>query len=216
MTDARRVSGAADQADTRPAHLVSTTRLEAFSDGVLAIAITLLILEIKVPDSEHGRLWHDLGRLWPSYGGFVISFLTIGVMWANHHRLFGELEFLDHGLLYKNLFLLGAISFIPFPTALMARYVQDGGDNASAAVGLYGLTMIAISLGYLLLWAHVHRHPELLKSQNSAIRPVVEAQRSAIAMGVYVAATILCFFSPTATLVIFAGIVAAYAFNKSQ
>ena len=112
---------------------IPKNRLEAFSDGVLAIAIILLILEIKVPESEHGRLWHDLGQLWPSCAAYALSFLTIGIMWVNHHYLFELVDRVDHTLIYANLGLLASISFLPFPTSVMADYLREGGSNGGDA-----------------------------------------------------------------------------------
>ncbi len=107
-----------------------TTRLEAFSDGVFAIAITLLILEIKVPagpeTQDHG-LWRALLERWPSYVGYVISFATIGIMWVNHHALFKYIRRVDRALLLANLLLLMTISFLPYPTAVLAEHLSDAG-----------------------------------------------------------------------------------------
>ena len=99
-----------------------TGRLEAFSDGVFAIAITLLILEIGVPHvPADGSLWRALRELWPSYLSYAISFVIIGVMWINHHNLFRDIARVDHYLLVLNLLLLMSISFLPFPTAVVAN-----------------------------------------------------------------------------------------------
>src|SRR6266542_3131923 len=98
-------------------------RLEAFSDGVFAIAITLLVLEIRVPPAaeleDPARLIAALGALWPSYLGYVVSFVTIGIMWANHHNLFRLVAQVDHGLILANLLLLLGAGFVPFPMALL-------------------------------------------------------------------------------------------------
>src|SRR4029079_13892081 len=105
-----------------------TTRLEAFSDGVFAIAITLLILEIKVPagpeTQEHG-LWRALLERWPSYVGYVISFATIGIMWVNHHALFKYISRVDRALLLATLLLLMTVSSLPYPTAVLAEHLPD-------------------------------------------------------------------------------------------
>ena len=103
----------------------STQRLEAFSDGVFAIAITLLILDVRVPRDlpETTRLIDALLANWPSYFAFLTSFATIGIMWVNHHRLFGCIARADHGLLIWNGLLLLGITFVPFPTALIAEYI---------------------------------------------------------------------------------------------
>src|SRR4051812_39313370 len=99
---------------------MSTNRLEAFSDGVFAIAITLLVLEIHVPKPGHGgSLGHELAAQWPSYAAFVISFLTIGIIWINHHAMVRRLRVADPSILIWNLLLLMTVSVLPFTTALM-------------------------------------------------------------------------------------------------
>src|SRR5919108_1729971 len=110
-----------------------TARLEAFSDGVFAIAITLLVLEIRLPEGE-GPLWNVLGELWPSYLAYVLSFVTIGIMWANHHAIFRLIARASHGLIVANLFLLMTIAFLPFPTGVLAEHLPHAGiDQRSAA-----------------------------------------------------------------------------------
>ena len=131
-----------------------TTRLEAFSDGVFAIAITLLILEIKVPagpeTQEHG-LWRALLERWPSYVGSVISFATIGIMWVNHHALFKYIRRVDRALLLANLLLLMTISFLPYPTAVLAEHLPDADSRTPAAV-FYGGTLVVIAISFNVLW----------------------------------------------------------------
>ena len=131
-----------------------TTRLEAFSDGVFAIAITLLILEIKVPEGpevhDHG-LWRALLDRWPSYVGYVISFVTIGIMWVNHHALFKYIRRVDRPLLLANLFLLMTISFLPYPTAVLAEHLPDVDARTTAAV-FYGGTLVVIAVAFNMLW----------------------------------------------------------------
>ena len=101
-------------------------RLEAFSDGVFAIAITLLVLEIVVPHVEEpGELGQALLDLWPSYLAYATSFLTIGIMWINHHTVFRQLGEVDHRFLFINLGLLMCISFVPFPTTLLADLLDQ-------------------------------------------------------------------------------------------
>ena len=110
-----------------PEEHANTIRLEAFSDGVFAIAITVLVLEIGVPHvAARESLPQALRHLWPSYFGYAVSFLTIGVMWINHHAMFKDIDRQDHVLLVLNLLLLMCISFLPFPTAVVAAYVRDG------------------------------------------------------------------------------------------
>src|ERR1700759_5013114 len=105
------------------------SRVEAFSDAVIAIAITLLVLEIDVPAGADGTLWHDLTHQWPSYAASLVSFFVIGILWTNHHGLFEHLKKVDHGVLYLNLLVLATIAFLPFPTALLAEHLRTGNDE---------------------------------------------------------------------------------------
>ena len=133
-----------------------TTRVEAFSDGVFAIAITLLILEIvvKVPHgvADAGRLRADLAHLWPSYVAFFSSFATIGVMWLNHHRLFTLIDRCDDGLIALNLLLLLGVTWVPFPTALLAEYLVGPGQRIGGVV--YGASFFVIAIIYNLMWRY--------------------------------------------------------------
>src|SRR4051795_5303567 len=116
---------------------MTTNRLEAFSDGVFAIAITLLVLEIHVPeDPEHG-LARALLHQWPSYASYVVSFFVIGVIWINHHAVFEHLARADRPLMGLNLFLLLWIVLIPWSTDLMATYMREGGEGERVAALVY-------------------------------------------------------------------------------
>src|ERR1041385_9184169 len=103
-----------------------TARLEAFSDGVYAIAITLLVLDLKVPMVQDGKLASALLHQWPMYFAFLISFAFIGIMWVNHHRLFNHIRRCDNRLLFLNLLLLLGVTVVPFPTALLAAHLKGG------------------------------------------------------------------------------------------
>jgi uncharacterized membrane protein len=134
-----------------------TSRIEAFSDGVFAIAITLLILEIKVPHRDQGSLVAGLLHQWPSYVAFLLSFAYIGVMWINHHRMFTHIKRFDDVLLVLNLLLLLGVSVVPFPTAVLAEHL-DTPDQRTAAV-VYNATFIAIAILFNILWRYaVARH----------------------------------------------------------
>ena len=115
---------------------VTKNRLEAFSDGVFAIAITLLVIELHTPEvGEGGSLAAALWAQWPSYVAYLVSFLTIGVIWLNHHRVFTQVALVDGPLLVLNLVVLLWTALIPFPTAVVARYLGQGGEHAETAVG---------------------------------------------------------------------------------
>lgn len=133
-----------------------TARIEAFSDGVFAIAITLLILEIKVPSPASGDLPRQLLRQWPSYFAFVISFAFVGIMWINHHRLFTHIKHSNNVLLFLNLLLLLGVTAVPFPTAVLAQYF-GGRDQRTAAI-LYHATYFAIAIFFNVLWQYASRH----------------------------------------------------------
>jgi len=109
-----------------------TARIEAFSDGVFAIAITLLILEIKIPGVGTGDLSRQLLRQWPSYIAFVISFAFIGIMWINHHRLFTHIKRSNNALLFLNLLLLLGVCAVPFPTAVLAQHFGQSEQRTAA------------------------------------------------------------------------------------
>jgi uncharacterized membrane protein len=135
-----------------------TGRIEAFSDGVFAIAITLLIIEIGVPHLEEEppgtTLPQALVGLWPSYLAYVISFLQIGVIWANHHNRFRFIERSDHGLLFLNILFLMCVAFIPFSTALLAEYLDGSGAERETAGVIYAGTLAVTAIFFTLLWLY--------------------------------------------------------------
>jgi TMEM175 potassium channel family protein len=140
--------------DRRGVELAETARLETFSDGVFAIAITLLVLEIKVPPTgEHGggNLVAALRALWPSYLGYAISFATLGIMWVNHHAMFRYIRKTNRTFLLINVFFLMAISFVPFPTAVLAEHLPDPAQRQAAAV-FYGAAFVLTAAGYNAVW----------------------------------------------------------------
>jgi uncharacterized membrane protein len=185
-----------------------TGRAEAFSDGVFAIAITLLVLSLKL--SGIGSVKDQLLTAWPQYFAYVVSFLTIGIMWMNHHTILAHVQRVDRPFLVINLLLLMGVVAIPFPTFLVAQHLNDGGPNARAAAATYGLVMIAISLGFAGLWIYVATHALAL---GAAVPP--EALRQSIpgfagGLIAYMVATLIgAFYSALAALIIF-GLLAVY------
>lgn len=140
-----------------------TARIEAFSDGVFAIAITLLVLEIKIPAHESVAvrgLTQSLVALWPSYLAFLTSFVTILVIWVQHHWIFTQVRRADHPLLYWNGLLLLVVTFIPFPTGLLAEYLLH--PEAKVAASLYTGNFLVISVVFHGLWRHVSKSGRLL------------------------------------------------------
>jgi uncharacterized membrane protein len=157
-----------------------TGRLEAFSDGVFAVAITLLILNIKIlPDDvlTRGNFWGEsgLGGQLPALVAFVTSFATIGIMWINHHRLFTHIKRTDTGLMLCNLLLLLVIVFIPYPTALVAQQYALNPDRHDAAL-LYSGTNVILAICFNLLWRYASYHNRLL-GKNVDTRAVVAISR---------------------------------------
>ena len=133
---------------------MNTSRTETFSDGVFAIAATLLVLELKVPQVEPGGLSVALLERWPSYATYVVSFLTIGIIWVNHHAVMDRIRNVNRRLLFMNLVFLMAVAAIPFPTALLADYLQVGHDERLAAA-VYGGTMAVMGVSLGAMWAYV-------------------------------------------------------------
>ena len=139
----------------------ATTRLEAFSDGVIAIAITLLVLEIDVPRAGPQTLRAALLAQWPSYLSYVASFLVIGIIWANHHHSFKYIRRTDHALRMINMLFLMSVAFIPFPTALLGEYLRQGQDARTAAA-VYSGTMLAMAILYNGFWRYGSGNPRLV------------------------------------------------------
>jgi uncharacterized membrane protein len=137
-----------------------TARLETFADGVFAIAITLLILEIAVPHVGAGEsLGAALADQWPSYAAYLVSFITIGIMWVNHHHMFTLIQRSTHSFLMLNVLFLMPIAALPWPTALVAEYIRDHSARPVATL-VYGGTMVAIAIMYNVVWRYaVHRGP---------------------------------------------------------
>jgi uncharacterized membrane protein len=141
---------------------VSKQRLESFSDGVFAIAITLLILTIAQPTNYHD-LVHDLVDRLPSFAAYVVSFSVIGIMWFNHHSMFGHLARADRGLVYLNLALLLTIAFLPYPTQIFGEALRQGSGAGVAAVA-YSITMAINACAWAALWLYASRRRRLLVS----------------------------------------------------
>lgn len=176
----------------------SPSRVEAFSDGVFAIAITLLILEIRVPHGDHD-LWAGLLALWPSYVAFLMSFAVILIMWVNHHELLRMVQGVNYPFLFANGFLLLTVTFIPFPTAVLAQNLAT--PDAKVAVAFYCATFVANALLWNVLFATMVRG-RLLRADvtDEAVAKV----RRAYYLGVlvYVAATGVTFIRPVLGLLL--------------
>jgi TMEM175 potassium channel family protein len=134
---------------------MDTGRLEAFSDGVFAVAITLLVLNLHVRGPGHGSLARQFGAGWPAYAALFVSFFVIGVIWVNHHTVFKQIGTVDRPLMGINLVLLLFVTVFPFPTATLATYLRAGGSDAHLAAAVYGLTVLGVALSFtgICAWA---------------------------------------------------------------
>ena len=197
--------------------MVSTSRLEAFSDGVLAIAITLLVIEIHAPEVGRGEtLAHALWQQWPSYVAYLVSFLTIGVIWLNHHRVFTQVIGVDGPLLVLNLNVLLWTGLIPFPTAVVAQHLRDGGEPARTAAALYCGVLLVMGLAFGALFAWVTHTDRLL----GRLPPpgVVRAARRRFMLGlvVYGAALALSWVSAPLAVALCGLMALYYAFDQAS
>jgi uncharacterized membrane protein len=192
---------------------VETNRVEAFSDGVFAIAITLLILAVGIEQSlAGGDLRHQLLHLWPAYIAYAASFLTVGIMWVNHHQIFRHFERVDRPLLLLNILLLMCISFTPFPTRVVADNAQSSINRQAAAV-LYGGTMTCTAICFFAVWYYGSRR--LLKADTD-MREVSGITRSYLpGAPTYALATVIAFVSSVASLIMFGVIAIFYAISSS-
>ena len=195
---------------------MKTGRLEAFSDGVIAVAITLLVLDLRVPAPDHGQLATGLGRQWPSYVAYVVSFATIGIIWINHHAVILRLREVDSSILLANLVLLMTVVVLPFATSLMATYLTQSQGEHLAAV-LYAGALLLMSIAFSgFNWLVLLRRPHLLRDQLDASR-----RREILKWGVaglvpYAVAAGIAPFSPYATLAICGLVAVFYALPVSR
>lgn len=190
--------------------LLESARLEAFSDGVFAVAITLLALNLVIPGPGRGHdpLGTQLADRWPVFVAYVVSFLTIGIIWVNHHALFRNFARVDRTLLFLNLLLLFFIVTIPFGTATVADYLRSGGADAALAAAIYQGVFLGMSLSFggLFWWSIRHEH---LKSPLTGGQARSALLRFAGGNAMYAAALGIAFLSAPASLVI-SGLVAVY------
>ena len=197
----------------------TTRRLEAFSDNVFSIAITLLILEIKIPSADEvhgaGGLWPALAARWPNYIGYLMSFLVVGVMWTNHHAIFEYLRRINRKLIIANLFLLLGISFLPFPTAVLADHLSDESTRNAATV-FYGATLAYTSLMFNILWWVGRSEERFVESSMPEHGRRTITLRYAVALVAYVLATLLAFVNVWLSLAIHLLLTAWNAFSERK
>jgi uncharacterized membrane protein len=178
-----------------------TGRIEAFSDGVFAIAITLLIIEIGVPHVVGtDSLSEKLLKLWPSYLGYAISFLVIGTVWANHHNRFRLISRSDHILVFLNIVFLMCVAFIPFPTALLADYLSGTEEHRTTAVAVCSGTLAVTAIFFTILWLYAAGNYRLVESAVDPFLLRAMTRRYVFGMLLYILAFALAFFSAAASL----------------
>ena len=180
-----------------------TGRLEAFSDGVFAVAITLLVFNLKVPSSSDptytaGQLAKDLAILWPSYLTFFISFATILIMWVNHHNMFKLVHKSNAMFMFANGFLLLLVTLVPFPTQLVASYLRT--PAATTACAVYAGLFVVINIAYNLLWFSAAHQRRLLKANIA--HSVISIRTRVYLLGFpgYLLALITAFWNPLTSI----------------
>ncbi len=192
---------------------MSKGRVEAFSDGVFAVAATLLIFNIQIDKTAPGGLLAALLAAWPKYAAYVASFLTIGVMWLNHHGMFARIARLDRPLVFLNLLLLMAIVFIPFSTAQLGANILVARD-ANTAASLYAINASVIALFFGAVWTYALTHPHLLAPDIDREAAMRAWPRFSVGSVVYLACIPLGQFSPIAVVFVCAALAVYYAFER--
>jgi uncharacterized membrane protein len=189
---------------------MTKSRLEAFADGVFAIAATLLILNVTVSGAP---LAHELVQIWPSYAAYAVSFLTIGIIWVNHHTVMGQIGRVDRLFLFLNVLFLMFVAFIPFPTRLLAVYINS--PEARPASVAFGVTLTITAILFNLLWRYAATGRRLLR--HDADEALVEGIGRSYLPGpfIYLAATLVGFASPLASAGLYAAIAIFYVLESS-
>jgi uncharacterized membrane protein len=193
---------------------MSTSRLETFADGVFAIAATLLILNVDAQVSgDLPGLGSQLLHIWPSYLAYAVSFVTIGIMWVNHHTVMSQIDRTDRRFLVATVGLLLCIAFVPFPTRLVAEHIR--GEGARDAALAFGFTMVATAIMYNVTWFYASRGKRLLRAD--ADPAVVSGLGRSYLPGpwIYLAATLIAFVSPATSVVLFMAIALFYVIESA-
>jgi uncharacterized membrane protein len=196
--------------------MLTKNRLEAFSDGVFAIAITLLVIEIHPPTLAEGEsLAEGLWEQWPDYLGYLLSFLVLGVMWLNHHRIFEPARRIDGTVLVLNLNLLLWAVLIPFPTAVVADFLREGGSDAKTAVALYSGVILLAAISFTALFFGITR-PGIVDELPSPSELRSARIRFGLGVAVYAGAFALSWLSPALALAAHGAMAAYYLTEQSS
>jgi uncharacterized membrane protein len=193
----------ADQ-DAVTRRLPESTRVEGFSDGVFAIALTLLVLNLRAPDTS---VAHALLTDWPVYVAYLAAFLNIAAIWIHHHDLFTRVRRVDARLICANLLLLLIASLFPWPASVISAAVRSGDrSNEVAATVLYAAVGFLVPLAWIVLYSYLGRHPRLLRDETGSAFIRTAIRRALVSVVVYPAAAVLAFVEPVAALVAFAAL----------
>lgn len=187
---------------------LSKGRVEAFSDGVLAVAITLLVLDLHVTvgkASLAAQLRHD----WPTYGAYLISFFYIGVVWVNHHALFSLARRLDRTVVFYNLVLLMFVTTIPFTTSTLAQYLRVGGTDERLAVVLYGVSTEGMAVLFTVILHRFLAH-DLMHRPATRAESRAALRRFGVGTLIYPAVTAVGLWSPELMLICYAVLTGFY------
>ena len=188
--------------------------MEAFSDGVFAVAITLLALNLVVGGPGHGPLPRQLADHWPVFAAYGVSFFTIGIIWVNHHSLFDLMRRVDRPLLFLNLLLLSFVVAIPFATSTLADYLRVTGTSGTTAGILYAGVMEGMSLSFTVIFVHALRSDLLVSAPPPAERRAA-VLRFGLGSVAYLVVLLLSLISPLATLVSAAVLAGYYVFQRT-
>jgi uncharacterized membrane protein len=189
-------------------------RLHALIDGIFAIALTLLVLDLPKP-AHSVRLVHDLLNAWPSYVAYLVSFITIGILWIEHHGMMSAVSGINRRFLERTLIVLLFISLIPWPTALAADYADQAVPEARAVAVLYAATMLMMGLTFAWGWSYLVAHPELVAEPARPALPA-GARRALLGGLVYLIAIAVAFLSPTVSFAIDAIVAVYFAVSRSR
>jgi uncharacterized membrane protein len=193
---------------------VSPARLHALIDGVFAIALTLLVLDLPRLVGK-GHFVHRFAVGWPSYAAYLVSFVSIGIVWIEHHGMMSAVRYVNRRLLERTLVFLLCVSIIPWPTALVAEHIRDGGTPARVAAVLYAVTMMLMGLSMAASWRYLARHQQLVADPARAAM-TGGARRALLGALAYVPAIVIAPLVPAASLLLDAVIAVYFAVSKTE
>jgi len=209
-----RKCGAGRRSLARNIRLVGPGRLHALIDGVFAIAVTLLVLDLPKPPGS-ARFVHRLLEAWPSYAAYVVSFATIALIWVEHHGMMSAVRFVNRRFLERTLIFLLFVSIIPWPTALAAEHIRQGGEAARAVALLYAATMMLMGLSMAFSWRYLREHEQLIAEPARPAMPA-GARRALLGSLAYVPAIAFALLVPVVSLAIDAAIAIYFALSRSE